>query len=256
MTTAESSVPGAPESYTRRFFAGQRAGSDRSAQRIVSLVMRQVAPASVVDVGCGVGAWLAAFEREGVGDLVGLDGGYVPRDMLQIAQDRFIAADLKSPPDLGRTFDLALSLEVAEHLPEQAAEGFVATLCGLAPVVLFSAAVPLQGGTGHVNERPQSYWAERFESRGYAAIDAIRPEIWNDDAVRFWYRQNTLLYANGRALEGNATLRELAGRTERRMLDVVHPALLEHRNQQPQIELRAFLPRWAKMKAAALKSRA
>ncbi len=216
--------------------------------------MDLVSPESVVDVGCGVGAWLAAFRDAGVEDVLGLDGDYVPRDLLQIEAERFLAANLQDPPKLDRRFDLAISLEVAEHLPESASDRFVETVSGLAPVVLFSAAVPLQGGTGHVNEQPQSYWAEKFAQYGYRAVDAVRPVVWDDAGVKFWYRQNAVLYSSPEALASNKRMGEIADRTDTRMLDVIHPELLEHRNAEPQITMREFLPFWAKKKAAALKS--
>ncbi len=236
----------AGSSYSREFFAGQREGSDRSAQRVVGLVMDLVRPHSVVDVGCGVGAWLAAFAHAGVERVLGLDGDYVPRDMLKVPSECFVAANLREPLPIQERFDLAISLEVAEHLPTEVADRFVDTLCGLAPVVLFSAAIPLQGGTGHINERAQSWWAAKFRSRGFRAIDAIRPEIWDDESVRFWYRQNMLVYASDEALGANSRLRALADRTDPRMLDVVHPHLLSHRNEQPILGLSEFFPRWAR----------
>jgi SAM-dependent methyltransferase len=233
-------------SYSREFFAGQREGSDRSAQRVVGLVMDLVSPRSVVDVGCGVGAWLAAFAHAGVERIVGFDGDYVPRDMLKIPVDRFVAANLREPLPISERFELAMSLEVAEHLPAEVADRFVETLCELAPVVLFSAAIPLQGGTEHINERAQSWWAAKFQSRGFRAIDAIRPEIWDDESVKFWYRQNMLMYASEDAMRSNARLRELADRTNPRMLDVVHPSLLAQRNEQPILGLSEFCARWAR----------
>jgi SAM-dependent methyltransferase len=245
---------GTSAEYSRQFFTGQRVGSDRSAQRVVGIVMDLISPSSVVDVGCGVGAWLAAFRKAGVDDVLGLDGEYVPRDMLQIEPERFMAANLQDPPKLDRRFDLAISLEVGEHLPDEASDRLVGTLCDCAPVVMFSAATPLQGGTGHVNERPLSYWAEKFAARGHKPIDAVRPLIWDDENVKFWYRQNTMLYASADALAANARLRTIAERTETRMLNVIHPALLEHRNAYPQITMRQFLPQWLRHVRSAIKS--
>ncbi|HTU82550.1 MAG TPA: hypothetical protein VMF61_10495, partial [Candidatus Acidoferrales bacterium] len=123
----------------------------------------------------------------------------------------------------GRTFDLAISLEVAEHLPESSAASFVATLTTLAPAVLFSAAVPFQGGEHHVNERWQSYWAELFERRGYTCVDCVRPRFWNDASIEFWYRQNTLVYVRAAQLERYSKLpKTLVGRPNY-PFDVVHP---------------------------------
>jgi hypothetical protein len=84
-----------------------------------------------------------------------------------------------------------MSLEVAEHLPPDRSNSFIAELTALAPVALFSAAIPQQGGTDHINERWQSYWAGLFKKRGFSPLDVIRPAVWENDAVERWYRQNT-----------------------------------------------------------------
>jgi SAM-dependent methyltransferase len=180
--------------YDRAFYERHRRGSGSSAEVVAPLVVEWVRPKSVVDVGCGMGTWAAAFSRRGVGDVVGVDGSPVPADLLQIPAERFQVRDLSKPLDLGRTFDLAVCLEVAEHLPARFADGLVASLTSLAPVVLFSAAIPGQGGVGHVNEEWPRAWAERFSAAGFAWADPIRPRIWNDPGVEPWYAQNVLLF--------------------------------------------------------------
>ncbi|MDJ1157686.1 methyltransferase domain-containing protein [Chelatococcus sp. SYSU_G07232] len=180
--------------YSEEFFAGQQAGSATSADVVVPLVLSLIPSRSVVDVGCGVGGWLAAFARCGVDDYLGVDGDYVARQLLRIPAERFLPRDLTRLTDLGRRFDLACSLEVAEHLPSSCAEQFVALLAKAAPAVLFSAAVPGQGGTNHLNERWQSYWADLFARHGYVAVDCIRPAIFHDERVEWWYRQNILVF--------------------------------------------------------------
>ena len=94
------------------------------------------------------------------------------------------------------TCDLAICLEVAEHLTPAAGARLVKTLCSVAPVVLFSAAIPAQGGTNHINEQWQSHWADEFAAHGFDCFDPIRPEIWNDRDVFPWYRQNILLFVS------------------------------------------------------------
>lgn len=192
--------------YSHDFFEGHQGPSSASAEAVVPLVMDWVAPASVVDVGCGRGAWLAAFVRHGVTDILGIDGDYVDRASLSIPPDAFRAADLTRPLNVGRAFDLAVSLEVAEHLPASSAEVFIATLAELAPVVLFSAASPYQGGTHHVNERWPAYWAERFGRHGYRALDILRPRIWGRPEVASWYQQNAVVYARPEALAAHPKL--------------------------------------------------
>jgi SAM-dependent methyltransferase len=209
--------------YNDRFYDDLAAGVLSSADVIAPLVAALLHPQSVLDVGCGRGTWLAAFRREGVKDLVGVDGSHVDPSVLEIEASQFEAHDLRNQLDLGREFDLVVSLEVAEHLDRDAAEGFVDSLVRHGRAVLFSAAIPGQGGAGHVNEQWPSFWAGLFEKRGYVAIDAVRPIVWSDERVAFWYAQNSILY-----VDGTRTGEELSARLEADavILDLVHPALL------------------------------
>ena len=158
-------------------------GPTISAKVIVPLVMDLVRPASVVDVGCGTGVWLAQFVEAGVSTWLGLDGDYVNRADLRIDPQTFQAADLAEPQRLDQRFDLAVSLEVGEHLPEEAAAILVGSLVAAAPVVLFSSAIPGQGGNHHINEQWPEYWAELFEQQNYVTADVIRPKVWDNESV-------------------------------------------------------------------------
>ena len=209
------------DDYTESFYSNLSEGSGPSASVIVPLLLDVLPVSSVLDVGCGVGNWLSSFVAAGVDDVLGVDSDNVPEHLLRIPAEKVRRADLARPFDLGRTFDLAISVEVAEHLPEASADGFVASIATHADLVLFSAAVPGQGGTGHVNERWPSYWAKRFEGHGFVTLDPLRPLIWDRDDVMFWYAQNCLLYARGAALE---KLGDVTGWAPR-LLDVVHPAM-------------------------------
>lgn len=183
-------------------------------REVVPLVMRLTGPSSVLDVGCGIGTWLKAFEENGVSDYTGIDGDYVDRSMLKIPSSRFQAYDLTKGFNLGRKFDLVISLEVAEHLDETAADIFIESLVKHGDVHLFSAAIPGQGGQQHVNEQWPEYWQKKFEHHGFYFHDVIRPEIWNNNKIDFWYRQNMFLIIRGK-------------RASSPMLSVVHPKLLE-----------------------------
>jgi SAM-dependent methyltransferase len=205
--------------YPPSFFAELATTSRASAREVVPLILDLLGVRSVVDVGCGTGLWLAAFREHGVEDVIGVDAEDVPLEALQIPHDRFRQADLAQPLRLPRTFDLAISLEVAEHLPPEAAEGFIESLVRLAPLVVFSAAVPLQGGFRHLNEQWPDYWAEKFAHRGYVPHDVIRPHIWTNPRVAWWYSQNMLLYARPSSLPE----RLRAGGGPAGMLNVVHP---------------------------------
>lgn len=209
--------------YTKTFYEGLRRGVERSAEVIVPLVLNLLRPRSVVDVGCGDGSWLAAFRRLGIEDVLGIDGEYVEPGLLQIPREDFQAADLSRPLVLPRTFDLAVSLEVAEHLPEECAVMFVESLTRLAPAILFSAAIPFQGGVHHVNEQWPDKWCELFREQDYLPVDCIRRRIWQNDAVDWWYAQNILVFAHTSFLQGNAILKAEFEQTDPNQLRLVHP---------------------------------
>lgn len=190
---------------------------------VVPIVLELIRPSSVVDVGCGLGEWLVAFQECGVDDIFGIDGEYVDRSILHIPQEKFKVVDINKPFILGRTYDLAVCLEVAEHLEPENASNFVASLTRLAPVILFSAAIPLQGGTHHVNEQWPEYWVHLFKESGFVPVDAIRKRIWSNPDVKVWYRQNTMLFCKAEVLAGNIVLDREFRNTSQSMLSVVHP---------------------------------
>jgi SAM-dependent methyltransferase len=209
--------------YSRAFFRDVSGGAGRSAQEIVPLILDLVQPSSVIDVGCASGTWLASFRAHGVADILGVDGDYVERERLEIPSAAFRSCDLTQPLLLDRRFDLVVSLEVAEHLPGSCAGQFVDSLTRLGPVVLFSAAIPHQGGTHHVNEQWQDYWAARFRERGYVAVDWLRPQIWTNERVEYWYAQNAILYVEAAHLAAQPALRAAAERSAGLPLAIVHP---------------------------------
>lgn len=219
--------------YTRKFYADFHAQVLASARRVVPRVLEWTGARSVVDVGCGQGAWLSVFKECGVADILGLDGSAGAAAGLKIAPAEFRAMDLSRPQCPPRRFDLALSLEVAEHLPPAAAPGLVGLLTTLAPVVLFSAAIPLQGGTGHVNEQWPAYWADRFAERGFAVADALRSELWDDARVAWWYRQNLLFFVRRDRLEAYPRLAEAARLRPPPPAALVHPELYLRSNEKP-----------------------
>jgi SAM-dependent methyltransferase len=182
-------------------------------------------PRSVLDVGCGTGVWLSVFQEHGVEDILGIDGPWIEQRQREIPDVFFHECDLTQPVALERTFDLALCLEVAEHLPADAAPGLVQSLTALAPVVVFSAAIPGQGGEGHINERWPSFWSRYFAAHGYVSFTGLRHRLWSADAVEFWYRQNMLCFvAKARPDLVDRASRENEG-SATRPLDVVHPQL-------------------------------
>lgn len=183
--------------YNSEFYKNRHRNTLNAAETILTIVQRAVPEVkSAVDLGCGVGTWLYALEQRGIKDVCGVDGKWVNKSYLKIQKECFVEHDFGKDPDpgIGRTFDLAISLEVAEHLPSTSAKGFIAMLTSLSDYVLFSAAIPGQTGKGHINEQWPGYWISLFENRGFTGFDCIRKSIWNDKMIPFWYRQNILLF--------------------------------------------------------------
>jgi SAM-dependent methyltransferase len=211
------------ESYAPDFYEIHKGGSRRSAQQIIPLILPLIRPKSVIDIGCGVGAWLSLFHELGIEDFFGVDGDWVKKEMLQIPHARFRSFDLTKPFRLERQFDLVVSVEVAEHLPAECAKTFVDSLIRLGPAVMFSAAIPHQGGNHHVNEQWPEYWVKLFEDQGYAVIDCIRSRIWHNDEVEWPYAQNLLLFARRDYIETRSCLKEELENTRLTQLSIVHP---------------------------------
>ena len=191
--------------YSSDFYDYIDDGSRASARTVAPLLLAEMKIDSLLDVGAGHGAWASEWMAAGVGDVLAVDGDYVSLDQLVIPAANFRAHDLSTPLDLERRFDLVQSLEVAEHLPGTKAATFVDTLTRHGDVVLFSAAVPNQGGEHHVNEQPPEYWRALFAAKGFAAFDWMRPRLADQKQVKGWYRFNSVLYANA---QGQARLSE------------------------------------------------
>lgn len=188
--------------YSDTFFDYIDQGARASAQVLIGHVFPWLTPSSVLDLGCGRGVWLDEWRRAGVTDICGVDGDYVNRATLAIPEDSFRPEDLTRSLQFQKRYDLAQSLEVGEHLPTAASDALVDSLTAGADRILFSAAVPGQGGEFHVNEKPLSFWQEKFAARGFRAYDCVRPVLRGNTAVEPWYKYNTILYVNAAGAEG------------------------------------------------------
>ncbi|MEI8109230.1 MAG: class I SAM-dependent methyltransferase [Verrucomicrobiota bacterium] len=219
-----NSSPPSPSPYSSTFFDHIRAGSRSSAEVIAPLLLSHLPScSSVADVGCGTGSWLRVFQSLAPISVTGFDGDYVDRSALEIDPASFHPTDLSSPPPWPLSYDLTLSLEVAEHLPPSAAPHFIAFLTALSPVVLFSAAIPHQGGTHHLNEQWPDYWAALFASHDFVPIDFLRDAVWQNPLVERWYAQNILLFVKKAFLPSLPSLQKLAALTHPHSLSRVHP---------------------------------
>jgi len=187
----------------------------------VPIIIKLLNLKSVVDIGCGQGIWLKEFSKYNT-DIFGIDGTHIKERELVINRKFFKKTDLEKKFVIDKKFDIALCLEVAEHLEPSRAKSFVSDLTKVSDVVIFSAAIPFQGGFKHKNLQWQSYWKELFGLFNFNHYDTIRPLIWDNAEVSTCYKQNTLIYSKKKLdlFKGNTS-----------MINMVHPEMLELNSQ-------------------------
>ena len=195
-----------------------------AAAQVLPVLFELYKPNSILDVGCGLGNWIQVAKQLGVKEVTGVDGSYVNRSLLKISADEFVEKDLTKPFNLQKKYDLSICLEVAEHLPDSSADGLIESLTKHADVILFSAALPGQGGQNHINEQWPEYWQKLFTKYDFEMLDYLRPKIWNNQKIERWYRQNMFLVVrNGHSLS--------TGKNQQ-ALSLVHPELFIAINEQ------------------------
>jgi hypothetical protein len=177
--------------YDNYFYHSLKGYSQSSARVLVPLLISKYKPTSVIDFGCGTGEFLLECQRNSIETFLGIEGDWLTE---HTAKDWIRAADLSQPVSIKTKFDLALCLEVAEHLPQSAANTLIKSLTDTADVIAFSAAIPGQGGTNHINEQYPDYWAKLMFDFGFELDWDPRHLIWNDRNIAPWYRQNLLVY--------------------------------------------------------------
>jgi SAM-dependent methyltransferase len=223
------------------FYDSQETGSRDSAAAVVPIIVNLLKPKSVLDVGCGVGPWLVAFAAAGLPVCHGIDGPWVNKTHFSLGPNKITSFDFNSEtapfkPALpqGR-FDLVLTLELLEHVRPEAAPALVEFLTSLSDTVVFSAAIPGQGGTNHVNEQWIDYWSSLFGRQGFVPFDFLRPLIWNDERIDTWYRQNLIGFFKGAPPANVVALAEATLIQQlRNPLRLVHPGILDIARKPPQ----------------------
>lgn len=209
--------------YSKNFYQRDYQRTSRSARVVVPILIDAFEGGlqSVIDIGCGRGVWLDEFKKLGIGAVKGRDGPWVQSANPLIEGGEFQATDLSLPYAEPDKYDLAMTLEVAEHIDEVNADTFVDSLAKLSDTIMFSAAIEGQGGQHHVNERPLAYWIEKFATRGFKPFDPIRPRVWQNAEVCWWYRQNIVIFCReGSQME--ARWQELHS-TAPHIFDLAHP---------------------------------
>jgi SAM-dependent methyltransferase len=192
-----------------------------SAEKIFNLLFNLYKPNSILDVGCGLGTWLSVARELGVENVYGIEGPWINPKQLRINPEYVAIQDLEHPFNLHRSFDLVISLEIAEHLSPNAASTFVASLVSHGDIILFSAAIPYQGGHNHINEQFPSYWADLFSKFDFIPLDFIRRQIWDDVNIHWWLRQNILLFVRQEIAVKNSIFTKYID--SQKPLSIVHP---------------------------------
>jgi SAM-dependent methyltransferase len=231
--------------YGEDFYFSQIKGSYKSAIFFVRTLLSIYKPKSVVDLGCGRGAWLKAFIENGAEKVVGIDGSWNSQANMIDPKIEFYQADLNQRIEKTHDikYDLSISLEVAEHLDESSANIFIKSLTNFSDLVMFGSAFTAQGGTNHINEQPHTYWAKIFMSYNYLPYDIFRPVLWGNNEIEFWYQQNTFLYirkdssiANIFAKAGHFPIKNI------NFMDCIHPSLYNLKLRRKSF-IKALLPK-------------
>ena len=207
--------------YSESYYKKHQTGSYQSAIQILEYTNSFINFNSVLDFGCGMGTWCKALDL-GIKNFLGIDKHqYEPAYML-IPAEKYMQFDLCKPLELACMADMAISVEVAEHINPEYSDIFIKNICSCSKIVLFSAAISHQGGTGHINEQSCIYWETLFNKYGYKAIDCIRPYFWNNEQIEIWYRNNCILYIE------QHTYKEISAHIPQNSypLNIVHPSML------------------------------
>lgn len=182
-------------SYTENFFNRITKKSYISWKKIFQILFQYFSPQSLLDVWWGYGPWSKAFyDLTKSHKYTVLDWGYVDLDKIIVDKKNFISLDLSQPFNFNKKYDLAICMEVAEHLAKESSDSLVKSLTAHSDIILFSAAIPWQWWTNHFNEQCPSYWSDKFARNGFVCLDFLRILIWDDSEIDWWYRQNILLF--------------------------------------------------------------
>lgn len=201
--------------YSKDYYSIHDENSYKSATVILNQLSNYISPSSIIDWGCGSGTWCkAAIEIWNV-SIIGIDQHDFDGYQMYISQSNYRKEDIRKEIWVNKV-ELAICVEVIEHIDEYYEDAVIDNICSCSDTILFSGALPFQGGTGHINEKPYSYWVKKFRERGYNLDDRIRRDIWDNSDVEIWYRNNIMLLKKVKTIKIQ----------EQYPLDIIHPDML------------------------------
>jgi hypothetical protein len=192
--------------YSESFYSSVGSRASIAASIVMGSVKQWYSPSSIVDYGAGPGVWsIEAAKVFPNASVLALD-----YEAATIFSEEFESKRPKNLITLELNFeeeksipvvnlDMAICVEVLEHLSEEAANRVFNSICSTAGIVIFSAAVPGQGGTGHINEKPKNYWVSRFVENDFLVFDTFAQNLQHPQ-VPDYYRNNCFLAINSKFL--------------------------------------------------------
>lgn len=185
------------EIYDSTYYAEKVEPSIRaSAATMAGSIVRDFAPRNVADVGCGTGTLLAALQERGV-EVKGYEYSTAGIELCRGRGLDVTRFDIEHDPVPDERFDLVISTEVAEHLPESCADRYLDILTALSNTVVLTAATPGQPGNDHVNLQPNEYWIDKLADRGFPLDQETTStwrETWKDRDVHWIYHHSIMVF--------------------------------------------------------------
>lgn len=182
--------------YASEYYASMdRETAIQDANQLADTIIDIYSPDNVIEFGCGTGRLLYRYTERGI-TVYGIDASSSALEQSKLPDECLQQHDLTQPFSTEEKYDIALAIEILEHLPQKAADTVVDSISNAAKTVLVSAATPGQGGTHHVNEQPHAYWIEKFETRGMtyqpSTTEKIRSQLKLDDLM--WISDNLIVF--------------------------------------------------------------
>jgi len=138
-------------------------------------------PKSIIDYGCGIGAYLESGFNKGVERLQGFDiNGEILKKYTNPLIGKFITYTDCTEKINTDKYECIISIETAEHINPLKSEVFVMNLINSADensLIIFSAAQPEQNGTGHINCQTKEFWIELFNTYGFGVDSQVTKEV-------------------------------------------------------------------------------